>query len=212
MMKAKKRKDNQKQQTRRVIDGGASAKSPQHKPPQSPNGSRANQNSRILNKKKQTRKNLTKTNWLRILSILFVVVTLLFLIAIVPPYLVLNFTRHFKYDCMPETCYGLPAPQAINITSHTPLGQPLKLAGWWMPAIAKHRPGSISMAAIQHRFGIQTLPLHNSTNTAATIIIVHGHGSNLGRASPPPSYIIDHFLLLVPFIQYFLSLFSNNTQ
>jgi len=75
---------------------------------------------------------------------------------------------------------GLSAPQELQITSRGYDGSELILAGWWFPALSSYDAQRL-MLQIKGSFETQALPQFNTTNQRATIIIIHGHGSNMGQ-------------------------------
>jgi pimeloyl-ACP methyl ester carboxylesterase len=126
--------------------------------------------------------NLTRT---KVVISGFILLLLLVLgIGPLPPFLVLHFPRNFAYDCTPED-HSLPSPVRLQIPSVGFRGEPINITAWWIPAPKTHLEQSRLFEKTNNRKSTVQQNLRavqfNSTNTKATIIVVHGHGANMCR-------------------------------
>ncbi len=79
---------------------------------------------------------------------------------------ILYFPRHLPYNKSPKD-YGIDNYKVVKIDSISRKGKKIKLNGWWIPSIEK----PIKNYEI----------LFAKKNNAATILVTHGHGSNIGK-------------------------------
>ena len=79
---------------------------------------------------------------------------------------ILYLSRHSSYMKYPPD-YGIKSYETISIQSTSRKGKKIKLNGWWIPAIKESNK--------------EFVDLFNKKNNQATIIVVHGHGSNISR-------------------------------
>jgi hypothetical protein len=79
--------------------------------------------------------------------------------------------------------YGLPPPRVLRIASRSTGGMYLELAGWWLKAVASSGDALAARTRLAEHYALQAMPDYNQTNNQATIIVVHGHGGNMGRVT-----------------------------
>ena len=79
---------------------------------------------------------------------------------------ILYFPRRLPYNKTPKK-YGIENYETVKVDSISRKGKNLKLNGWWIPTIKEPKKNYERLFA--------------GKNNSATVLVTHGHGSNIGR-------------------------------